>query len=233
VAAGVAVLLFAAASKPPRNTVVVPPSNGPVSSLPATAQATQMAPPSADPQCIQFDSEWTYTANAGTLPVSLTVPQSASAPWSGSRDEFLMTQAACGSSGSLTFRADLVARVYADACHWGSSTIEAPTAFDAAAALAKQTGHDTVVPTESKLGPFRATRLDVSVPSGFDTAACDGGFVKLWGDQRIDPGMTVQVYVAEVDGVTLVVTASYATADATPTLLGEIDAARVTLRVDM
>jgi hypothetical protein len=51
--------------------------------------------------------------------------------------------------------------------------------------------------------------------------------------RTIDPGTTVQVYVAEVDGVTLVLTAAYSTADATPDLLAEVDAIVASLRVDI
>ena len=87
------------------------------------------------------------------------------------------------------------------------------------------------------LGPFRATRLDLSVPADFDDTTCDDGVLGLWetraGKRIIDPGTTIQVYVAEVDGVTLVVTAGYHPEDASPDLLAEIDSMLATLRVDI
>jgi hypothetical protein len=131
------------------------------------------------------------------------------------------------------FRAALVAHIYGDACHWTSSTVDVPTAFEAAAELAKQEGHDTVGPAEAHLGPFRATRFEFSVPGDFSGETCDAGAIKLWADTVIVPGTTVQVYVAEVDGTTLVVTASYETAEATPALLDEIAAVLATLRIDI
>jgi hypothetical protein len=231
VAAGVAVVILGGASKP-SETVVVSPTHTALPTATPTEAPTAL-PPSADPQCIQFDSEGTYTANVGTLPVGVTVPGTASAPWMGERDHFFLLKAPCGSSGPLWFDAALVAHVYADACRWQSSSVEVPTAFDAAAALETQQGHDTAGPTDTRIGAFRATRLDFSVPTTFDDGTCDGGVITLWGDKIIVPGTTVQVYVAEVDGVTLVVTANYHTEDATPALLDEIDAILATLRVDM
>lgn len=186
---------------------------------------------------MQFDDEATYTANAGTLPVSITVPATSSSPWVGLPDEFELINAPCEGSGPVWINATLVAHVYTDSCRWKSSSVEAPTAFDLVSKLQAQEGHDTSAATDTTVGPFRATRLDVSVPADFDDTTCDDGVLGLWeraGEMRnIVPGTTVQIYVAEVDGVTLVVTAGYHPEDASPELLAEINSMLATLRVDM
>lgn len=185
---------------------------------------------------MQFDHEATYTANVGTLPVSITVPATTSSPWVGLPDEFELLNAPCEGSGPVWINAVLVAHVYADSCHWKDSSVEAPTVPEVVSQLQAQQGHDTSALTDTSVGAFRATRLDLSVPADFDATTCDDGVLGLWetrADMRIIvPGTTIQVYVAEVDGVTLVVTAGYHPEDATPDLLAEIDAMLATLRVD-
>jgi hypothetical protein len=208
---------------------------------PPTTQPTPVQPTldvSPEPSsCTQFDQEATYTANAGTLPVGVTVPATTSSPWSGLPDEFQLINAPCGGSGTVWFNAALVAHVYADSCHWKGSSVEAPTVPAVVSQLQTQVGHDTSAATDTSIGAFRATRLDVSVPADFDASTCDDGVLGLWetrtGMRTIDPGTTIQVYVAEVDGVTLVVTAGYRAEDATPDLLAEIDSILATLRVDI
>ena len=212
----------------------VPPATpGRASPVAASAPAS----PGHDPSCTQLDLEAPYMANAGTLPVVITVPATSSSPWSGRRDEFELQNAPCGSVGSVSIDAALVAHVDADSCYWKSSSVEAPTASHLVAQLQDQDGHDRFVATDATLGPFRATRLDLSVPADLDATMCDDGVLGLWetrtGQRTIAPGTTIQVHVAEVDGVTLVVTADYHADDATTELLAEIDAMLATLRVDM
>ena len=244
IAAVFLVALAAASCSAPAATL--PPSAGAPASVaptstPASPAASPEAPtlgPSHDPSiCTQFDDEATYTAMAGTLPVSVTVPATASSPWSGLPDEFDLRNAPCDGSGSLWINASLVAHVYADSCHWKGSSVEAPTVRDVMGKLLTQLGHETSPAPETHLGIFKAQRLDLSVPASFDATTCDDGVLGLWdtpaGKRTLDSGATVQVYVAEVDGVTLVLTAGYRTEDATPDLLAEINSLLTTLRVDM
>jgi hypothetical protein len=231
-----AALVFGGGSNTPPIVTPSPTAPGetaaPVTQAPATATP---APATLDPNCIQFDADGVYTANVGTLPVGLAVPGTPAEPWRGTRDTFFLGKASCdpNAGASVFFHAALVGEAYADACHWQGSSVEVPTAFLAAAALADQTGHATSAPVETMLGAFRATRLDVSVPVDFDASSCDDGILKVWGDKLLVPGITMQVYVAEVDGTTLVITASYDPTEIEPSELEEIDEILATLRVDM
>ena len=220
----------------PIGTPVESPFETPVES--AAAEPTPLVPePTEATSCTRFDAEGVYTARAGTLPVGVAVPATASSPWSGLLDEFALTNAPCGGDGSLTFTAGLVANVYTDSCHWKGTNVEAPTVRDLFGKLLTQAGHETDPAPETHLGAFKAQSLTLSVAADFDAATCDVGMLALWetptGTRTIDPGTTMQVYVAEVDGVTLVLTAAYRTADATPDLLAEIDALVASLRIDM
>ena len=169
--------------------------------------------------------------------MGVTVPATTSSPWAGLPDEFELRNAPCGDSGTLWFNAALVAHVYADSCHWKGSSVEAPTVPVVVSKLQAQEGHDTSATTDTTIGAFRATRLDLSIPADLDATTCDDGVLGLWestaGMRTIAPGTTIQVYVAEVDGVTVVVTAGYHPEDATPDLLAEIDSMLATLRVDI
>lgn len=204
-----------------------------------TAPPRTAAPTTGAAACVQLDPGATYTGHAGTLPVSVTVPAASTAPWAGDPDGFALTNGPCGSSATIRFDALLVGHVYADSCHWKASSVDAPTAFDAVSQLERQKGHGTSGPIGSRLGPYPATRFDVTAQNGFDVATCDDGVLRLGGggpdgdEVLIVPGWTMQVYVTEVDGVTLVVTVGYRPEDATPAVLAEIDAVVASLRVDM
>ena len=192
--------------------------------------------PVALPECIQFDQKGTYTATIGSLPVSVTVPGMPGAPWSAGRGDFSLRKAACDGPGLPLIHAAIVDQVYAHACRWQGSAVDTPTASDVVAALRVQEGHDTVGPIQTTLGPYAATRFDFSVPQDFDRSACDAHehglpFVTVWGDEIIVTGGTKQVYVAEVDGVALVVTVGYYPGEITPAGHAEIDAIMASLRV--
>lgn len=192
--------------------------------------------PPAVPECIQFDSEATYTRTLGGLPVSLTVPGTAIAPWSGYRDEWALRRARCGDGGWPSISATIVTLVYADACRWTAGSVRTRTAADVVAALLAQTGHDTSAPIELTLGGHAANRIDFSLPAGFDRQACDSGderipYAHLWDDEIIVAGSVKQVYVVDADGRALVLAASYDTNEAPPAAIEEIDAIMATLSI--
>ena len=207
-------------------------SQGTATPAPATPEPT--AVPSPDPNCIPLDAKGAYTARVGTLPVSVTVPVD-STGWRAAIDRFFLGRTSCDPETveSPWFEAALVGRVYTDSCHWKSSEVEVPTAFDAAKELAKQKGHETTEPAETHIGPFRATRLDMSLGPVIDLTGCDGGQLMLWPDHPLVPSANQQIYVAEVDGTTLVITVSYDPARVTSSTSLEIDSILASLRVDM
>jgi hypothetical protein len=199
-----------------------------------TGLGPEATDPIALPECIQFDHTGTYTADVGSLPVSLTVPGTPVQPWSGGRDAFALRKATCDGPGLPLLHAAVVDHVYADSCHWQGSAVETPTASDVVAALQVQQGHDTIGPIETTLGPYPATRFDFSVPQDFDRGTCDRDglpWVKVWGDEILVGGGTKRVYVADVDGVALVVTVGYYPEEITTAGLAEIDAILATFRV--
>ncbi|HJP87783.1 MAG TPA: hypothetical protein VJ850_01965, partial [Candidatus Limnocylindrales bacterium] len=183
--------------------------------------------------CIGFNTPTEYTQNAGTLPITVTVPASATEGWSGFKDTFRLVGAPCESDGSPDVEAELLAHLNADACSWRGSSIEEPTAVDLAHRLGLLKNVDTTTAVDTYLGVFRATRIDVSVPASFDASACDDGAITLWDGMVLDPGWTVQVYVAEVDGSTVVLTANYPTNLATSSRVVAIQSIIQSLRIVM
>jgi hypothetical protein len=98
--------------------------------------------------------------------------------------------------------------LYADSCKWTDNLVEARTPATMVEALATQSGHETVGPTETSLGGYPATRFEFSVPSDFDDSTCDNDINRLWpnGGPNEDEGLpiasgqTTTVYVVDVDG---------------------------------
>jgi hypothetical protein len=200
-----------------------------------TGLGPEATDPIALPECIEFDQEATYTANVGSLSVTVMVPGTPGAPWRAGQGDFSLRKANCADGVGLPLiHAAVVDQVYSDACHWQGSAVETPTASDVVAALQVQQGHDTVGPIQTTLGPYAATRFDFSDPRDFDVGTCDRDglpWVKVWGDEIIVRNGTKQVYVADVDGVALVVTVGYYPDEITTTGLDQIDAILATLRV--
>ena len=227
---------IAIVGRPPQQLVVVPSIEASVSPTAVPVTEAPTPEPTVAPTneyCIELDSEIPYLHQVGTLPVSVTVPATPEEPWQGDRPTFYVANASCSAPQGPTLFIDaaLVGEVYADACHWQTSAEDVPTAFDAAQALAKQKGHLSSEPVETMVGAFRATRIDIA-PSPLDTSDCDDGTMKLWGYKLIlTPSWLTQIYVAEVDGTTLVITANYRADQPAPTEL--IDSILASLRVDM
>ena len=212
---------------------LAPTTPGPASQPPPRPSVPAQA---EDPRCIGFQGEGTYLANIGSLLVSMTVPATPETPWRGDRDGFALRKANCGLDGIglPLIHAEVVDRVYADACHWQLEVAETPTASDVLAELKVQAGHDTAGPVETTLGRYAATRFEFSFPRDLDIDDCDRDglpWVKLWGDEILVQGGSKQVYVADVDGEALVVTVGYYPGEITTAGLAEIDAILASLRV--
>jgi hypothetical protein len=113
-----------------------------------------------------------------------------------------------GGGSDVSMAPWIVSHVYTDSCQWSGALTPVTSPADVVEALAAQTGHDTVAPAVTTLGGHPATRLELSVPAAFDVNACDSQFLRLWPDAGpneqyglpIEPGMTVTVYVVDLDG---------------------------------
>jgi hypothetical protein len=110
----------------------------------------------------------------------------------------------------LGFYPVVVDAIYADACagESGDLTEVGPTVADLAAALLEQPGPKAAGPVETTLGGHPATRIDLSVPKGFDLKACSLGGIglQIWYSRPADkyfvllPKGIASVYIVDVDG---------------------------------
>jgi hypothetical protein len=147
----------------------------------------------------------TYRMTVGPGLFALTVP----AGWTSTASSFVVAK------GDVFEERDSVAlitwnvtHVYRDSCDWEGTLVETATPEALAAALAAQKGHQNSAPMSTTLGGYPATRLEFSVPAGFDLAQCDQPIIRLWPDAGpsesgglpIAPGQMDTVYVVDVAG---------------------------------
>ena len=208
-----------------------PPSNAEETPTASPSPAVGTYPPS---YCVDLYADGgTYRVPVGNLSMTTTVP----AGWHGLRDQFYLLRSPCTFGGPVQLEASLVSHVYADACDWRGTAVEATTPAAVTAALAAQKGHETIGPTDTTIGAHPASRFELSFPADIDYTQCDDGTSWLFpGDpdghslDNVDPGTTMTVDVVDLDGLTLVVAARLADEDATADLLAEVDSIVDTLR---
>jgi hypothetical protein len=120
--------------------------------------------------------------------------------------------------GELGLSSHLVTHVYADACNSaGTLTEVGPTVDDLVRALVDQRGTESSTPVEVPLGGYAAKRIDLSIPAELDTDTCRfPGVVQIWADPDETNLFTApaaggrsSVYVVDVDGSRVVITAGY------------------------
>ena len=108
----------------------------------------------------------------------------------------------------LGFNAVVVDEIYTDACSGGAVTEVGPGVGDLAAALSQQQGPTVSGPVDSTIGGHAATRIDLTVPDGFDLAPCNVTDIglQLWYSRPTDKHIVllrdsiVSVYTLDVDG---------------------------------
>lgn len=221
--------------------------DAPATPRPATQEPATMAPATATevptssqspvsaapvPGCIEFkDGGATYRGSAGSLSLTVTLPAAPDTWWHGLRDRFYVVKGPCLFNGSVTLEASLVGQVYADACDRAGTGVEVDTPAAAIAALATQPGHEVTGPSDITLAGYPASRFEISVPPDFDATTCTDGIIELWrssggqdGPTNMHPGQITTVFLVDVDGATLGVSARYWHEDATPALIAEVDA---------
>jgi hypothetical protein len=104
----------------------------------------------------------------------------------------------------------VVDAIYADACEGtnGELVEVGPSVDDLATALLKQAGPLASQPVETTLGGYPATRIDLTLPEGFDLKACNlkGIGLQIWYSAPADKYFVLlrdgiaSVYIVDVDG---------------------------------
>ncbi len=98
---------------------------------------------------------------------------------------------------------------YADACEGDGERMEVgPSVGDLAAALLQQRGPMASGPVDTTLGGYPASRIDLTVPEGFDLKVCrlEGAGFQIWFSHPTDdyfvlvPDGIASVYIVDVDG---------------------------------
>lgn len=111
----------------------------------------------------------------------------------------------------------IVSHVYADACQWEGTLVEAGTTIDEIAnRLASQKNRVATAVEDVTLGGMPAKRIELTVPADLDVTTChgDGGYVRFWpkpgpdesgGFCCVAPGAKDTVYVVDLGGEPFVV----------------------------
>jgi hypothetical protein len=120
------------------------------------------------------------------------------------------------------FYAVVVEEVYADACDGSNGRLieVGPSIDDLTTALLEQAGPETIGPVTTTLGGYPATRIEFSVPEGFDLAPCILGDIglQIWYSRPADKYFVLlsdaimTVYLIDVDGQRQVFLAGYRSA---------------------
>ena len=149
-----------------------------------------------DSTCIDLAQGGTYTAPAGPLSVTATVPGTPATPWQGLRDGFSLS-GGCGSIAPISFFASTEMQVLASSCM--PESLEITSFADAVARLDTPTGDDISDRVDLTIGGFAAARYDIA-----NLSTCPDGF-GLWHFTTLGPGETGSIYVIDVDGVLLAI----------------------------
>lgn len=152
--------------------------------------------PTASPECIDLAQGGTYTAPAGSLRVTATVPDSPAIPWQGERDGFYLS-GACVSFAPITLIASTWTTVLATSCM--PESLEITSFADALARLDTPTGDDISDRVDLTISGHPAARYDIT-----NLSTCPEGF-GLWYMTTLGFGETGSVYVIDVDGVLLAI----------------------------
>jgi hypothetical protein len=117
-----------------------------------------------------------------------------------------------------------VRNLMADPCHAASKgeldPPLGPTADDLVNGLLEQAAGSASDPTAMTIGGYPATRLELSMPDGVTTAACDGAYFARWyeldivgnknvGGAMLTSGQRDVIYVLDVDGRRTLIQTTY------------------------
>jgi hypothetical protein len=191
-----------------------------------------------DRECIDYRDGGTYGQSVDPLTVWATLPAGTeNGWWGGSPDVFAVGSDTCLFSPAIEIEVSIPWQLFGDACTSRDTAVDVRSRAGAYATLS-QNGLKSTPSTDATLGGYPASRFEISVPEGFDLTRCDVGELRLWDsgpgrDAYIGPDQTVRVYLVEVDGLTLGVTATYSPGDERlPAHMVELDAILASLRIE-
>lgn len=177
----------------------------------------------------------TYRATIGGFSMTMSVPTG----WTGSSDldRFNVRSRGCLFAGGVTLDVSLVSHVYSSACDGQGTAVETSTPAAVTAALAAQTGHQTIGPSDTTIAGYPASRFEFSVPG--DATTCNLGPLWLAPGGGEGPtmyefdgsGSFVTVYVVDVDGSALGIAVDSGVPDE-PADVAELDAIVESLRIE-
>lgn len=186
-------------------------------------------------ECAELEAG-TYRAAIGASSVTVSVPTG----WKGSsdRDGFnVNSRGSCLFAGGVTLDVSLVSHVYSSACDGQGTAVETGTPAAVTAALAAQTGHQTIGPSDTTIAGYPASRFEFSVPR--DATTCNLGPLWLAPGGGEGPtmyefdgsGSFVTVYVVDVNGSALGIAVDSGVPDE-PADVAELDAIVASLRIE-
>ena len=143
--------------------------------------------------CVDLTHGGTYTASAGPVSVTATVPGTPAVPWYGSRDVFLLA-GSCEDPSPMGFVAMGATTVNDGGCM--SSRADITDFADAIARLDGPHGTDISEQIDLTIDGHPAARWDIA-----NLSSCPG--FGLWSGTILGPGETGSIYVIDVDGTLL------------------------------
>jgi hypothetical protein len=146
--------------------------------------------------CIDLAQGGTYTARAGPMSLTATIPGTPQIPWQGSPDGFYLSSH-CTDIAAITFYASSASDVYSTSCM--PESLEITSFADAVARLDIPKGNDISDRIDLTIDGHPAARYDIST-----LYTCQGGF-GLWHGTSLGAGETGSIYVIDVDGVLLAI----------------------------
>lgn len=183
----------------PQPSATQPPATQPPATEPPPTEATPSETRAASPdtaECVDLANGGTYTARAGPLSVTATIPNTPATPWQGRSDGFYLS-GRCAPIASISLFASTATEVYETSCM--PDSLEITSFADAVARLDTPTGDDISDRVDLTIGGYAAARYDVS-----NLSTCPEGF-GLWHFTALGFGETGSVYVIDVDGVLMAI----------------------------
>lgn len=172
---------------------------------------TPLASPSPAPtssECVEFPGGGSYTAPAGSLSLTVSVPNAGREVWHGNPRTFEMLRVDCSAPyGPGGFFAQTVTQVYPDACAWGAGGRAVDDVPAALAALANVPLIEVRDLTDVTVDGYPGSRFVLSALLVFDVTGCRDGMLKpLNGVPGMGSDNAYTVWLIDVEGEIIALT---------------------------